>query len=402
MDIASIERAAQRIKDVVHQIPLAPSHTFSTMSGAQIYLKCENMQKTGSFKVRGAYNKLAQLAASANPPSAAIASSAGNHAQGVAYAGQRLGIPTTIVMPQSAPIAKIAATEGYGARVILHGESYDDAYAKATELQAESNAVFVHAFDDEEIIAGQGTLALEILSELPTVDIVLIPAGGGGLLSGMAACIKQINPRVQVIGVQAEGADPIARSFAAKERIVADSVHTIADGIAVKTPGKLTMDLIEQYVDDVVTVSDAEIAAAIVLLLERTKQVVEPSGAASIAAALHHKAEIRGKRVVCVLSGGNIDVSFIHRIVEKGLIDRGRQIQLRTITKDAPGNLARVCEILSQSGANIITVQHDRLKADLHLQDVAIDVAIEVSGFDHGKRVVDALESAGYQVVIDK
>lgn len=401
MDILAIERAAKRIRDVIHQIPLAHSHTFSAMSGAAISLKCENLQKTGSFKVRGAYNKIARLVEEGERPDAIIASSAGNHAQGVAYAGQCLGIPTTIVMPQSAPIAKIAATEGYGARVVLHGESYDDAFAKANEIQQQSGAVFIHPFDDDDVIAGQGTLALEILSELPTVDVVLIPAGGGGLLSGMAACIKQINPRVRVIGVQAEGADAIAQSFAAKQRIVTDSVHTIADGIAVKAPGARTLELIGRYVDDVVTVPDSAIAAAIVLLLERTKQVVEPSGAAALAAALNHMTEIAGKRVVCVLSGGNIDVSFIHRIVEKGLIDRGRQMQLRTIAKDSPGSLARVCQIVGQCGANIIAVQHDRLRPDLRLDEIAIYVGVEVGGFEHGKQVVNALSKAGYQVSVE-
>lgn len=265
MTIREIERAAAGLRDIIHSIPVSSSKTFSDMSGAELYMKCENLQKTGSFKVRGAYNKIARLAGEGVRE--VVASSAGNHAQGVAFASTSLGVQSTIVMPRSAPLAKAAATEGYGARVLLYGDCYDEAYSKALEIQQETGAVFVHPFNDEDVVAGQGTIALEILRDIPTVDTVIIPAGGGGLLAGMAFCIKQINPRIQVVGVQAQGADAIVRSFREKKLVATKTSTTIADGIAVRVPGDLTVGLIAQYVDEMVTVNDDEIAEAILLLL---------------------------------------------------------------------------------------------------------------------------------------
>ncbi|WRS27052.1 threonine ammonia-lyase [Oscillospiraceae bacterium MB08-C2-2] len=397
MELKKIEQAAQRLKGVIHQTPVNSSRTFSELSGAELYLKCENLQKTGSFKVRGAYNKIACLAEE-GPIPPLIASSAGNHAQGVAYAATALGAQSTIVMPRSAPLAKAAATEGYGAKVVLSGECYDEAYQHALHLQEEQGAVFVHPFDDEAVIAGQGTISMEILQALPTVDAVLVPAGGGGLLAGMSACIKQINPRVKVIGVQAQGADALVQSFAACALRNSDNVATIADGIAVRNPGALTTELICRYVDEMVTVSDDEIAEAILLLLERTKLVVEPAGAASLAAAIGHKTDLAGKRVACVLSGGNIDVGFIHRVVEKGLVTRGRQMKFRTVMRDVPGSLSRFSDIMASSGANIIMVQHDRLNSNLQLGEAILHVACEVSGHEHGKALIKQLEANGYKI----
>lgn len=401
MQLADIERAATRLAGIIHKTAVSSSRTFSEMSGAELYLKCENLQKTGSFKVRGAYNKVARLAEAGGAPPALIAASAGNHAQGVAYAAAAIGATATIVMPRGTPIAKVAATEGYGAKIALHGDFYDAAYEYALEVQKKSGAVFIHPFDDEDVIAGQGTISLEILKSLPTVNAVLVPAGGGGLLGGMAACIKQINPSVRVIGVQAAGADSIARSFALGENVTTETVATIADGIAVKHPGELTMSLIHEYVDEMVTVTDDEIAEAILLLLERTKMVVEPAGAAALAAAINKKADIAGKRVVCVLSGGNIDVGFIHRVVEKGLVTRGRQMKFQTVMKDAPGNLQRVSTIVADCGANIIMVQHDRLNTNLQLGDAILHVACEVGSLEHGKQLVRALEAGGYKVKME-
>lgn len=314
--LQEFERAAQRLKGVLHHTELDLSATFSAMTGGNIYLKYENSQKTGSFKIRGASNKIAALV-ERGETGAVVASSAGNHAQGVAYAAHRFGIPATIVMPKTAPIAKAKATEGYGANVVLAGDCYDDAYAKACEICEQEHATFLHPYNDPEVIAGQGTLGLEILGDLPTADIVIVPAGGGGLLAGVAACIKQINPRVQVIGVQAEGADAIAQSFHSHSYVQTDSVATIADGIAVKAPGDITVPLIQKYADDVVTVSDLEISEAVLLLMERCKQIVEPSGAAPVAAVLKGKVDVKGKNVVCLLSGGNIDVSFIQCIMSR-------------------------------------------------------------------------------------
>lgn len=400
MNFKEIEQAALRLRHVVHKTPLSSSRTFSEMSGAELYLKCENLQKTGSFKVRGAYNKIAKMAQTGQP-TAVVASSAGNHAQGVAYAATAVGAAATIVMPRSAPIAKIAATQSYGAKVVLFGDCYDDAHARALEIQKETGAVFVHPFDDTDIIAGQGTLASEIFHDLPSVDVVLIPAGGGGLLAGMAAYIKQVNPRVRVVGVQAEGSDAIAQSFAKKEHVSTEHSSTIADGIAVKIPGRITMDLILRYVDDLVTVSDDEIADAILLLLERNKMVVEPAGAVSLAAALNHKADLEGRRAACLLSGGNIDVSMIHKIVEKGLVTRGRQMKFKTVLLDLPGSLQRFAGIIAETGANVIMVQYDRMHADLQLNEVILHTACEVSGAQHGRKVLERLEQNGYKTTME-
>ncbi len=398
LSVNDFQAAAGRLKNVIHTIPLSSSKTFSEMSGAEVYLKYENQQKTGSFKVRGAYNKIMKRYEEGGL-SAVVASSAGNHAQGVAFAASQIGVPATIVMPRSTPIAKVSATEGYGAKVVLHGSIYDEAYAKACEIVEQEGAEFIHPFDDEDVMAGQGTIALEILSDLPTVDMIFVPAGGGGLISGVAACIKQINPRIQVIGVQAEGANAIVASFGKDKVQPSTSVHTIADGIAVKTPGEKTMGYINQYVDQMVTVSDSEIAGAILLLLERTKQVVEPSGAAPLAAVLNHKVDIRGKKVCCVLSGGNIDVSFIHKVVEKGLVTRGRHLKFSTIMPDAPGSLERFAHLVAEQNANVILFNHDRVQADLDIGDAIIHVVCEVGGKEHGKRLLDVLRKNGYTIL---
>ncbi len=398
LTINDFQAAADRLKNVVHKISLSSSKTFSEMTGAEVYLKYENQQKTGSFKVRGAYNKIMKRYEEGGLQ-AVVASSAGNHAQGVAFAASRIGVPATIVMPRSTPIAKVSATKGYGAKVVLHGAIYDEAYAKACEIVEQEGAEFIHPFDDEDVIAGQGTIALEILSDLPFVDMVLVPAGGGGLVSGIAACIKQINPRIQVVGVQAEGADAIVSSFGKDTVQSSASVHTIADGIAVKTPGSVTMGYINQYVDQMVTVSDEEIAGTILLLLERTKQVVEPAGAAPLAAVLNHKVDVAGKKICCVLSGGNIDVSFIHKVVEKGLVTRGRHLKFSTVMPDVPGALERFAHLVAGAEANIINFQHDRVQADLAIGDAIIHVVCEVSGQEHGQRLLDTLRKAGYQIL---
>lgn len=400
MQLKSIELAAERLNGVIHKTAVSSSRIFSQLSGAELYLKCENLQKTGSFKVRGAYNKIASLSAGGERP-ALIASSAGNHAQGVAYAASAIGAKSTIVMPRNTPIAKISATQDYGAEVVLHGDCYDDAYEHAMALQKESGAVFVHPFNDEEVIAGQGTISLEILKALPTVNAVLIPAGGGGLLAGMAACIKQINPSVRVIGVQAEQADAVVRSFKASKVVATETSATIADGIAVKRPGEITTNIIRQFVDEMVTVTDNEIAEAILLLLERTKMLVEPAGAASLAAAINRKVDLEGKRVVCVLSGGNIDVGFIHKVVERGLVTWGRQMRFQTVMKDAPGNLQRFSALVAGCGANIIMVQHDRLSTNLQIGDAILHIACEVSSREHGRQLIQALEADGYQVKLE-
>lgn len=400
MKLSQVEAAAARLKGVIHKTPVNSSRTFSELSGSTVYLKCENLQKTGSFKVRGAYNKIASIFET-EELTGLVAASAGNHAQGVAYAAKVMGCRASIVMPLATPIAKISATEGYGAKVMLHGECYDESCSFAQELAKKNKERFIHPFDDDEIIAGQGTISLEILRELPTVDVVLVPAGGGGLLAGMAACIKQINPRIRVVGVQAAGADAIVQSFKAKSLVETKKVKTIADGIAVRRPGDRTIELINQYVDDMVTVTDDEIAEAILLLMERTKLVAEPAGAAALAAVLHGRGDIAGKRVVSLLSGGNIDMGFIHRLVEKGLITRGRQIKFSTIMGDVPGNLVRVSSIIAKNGGNVIMIQHDRLHSDLQLNEAILHVACEVSSREHGARLIEELAKAGYKILME-
>ena len=401
LTVNDFQEAAARLKNVIHTIPLSTSCTFSQMTGADVYLKYENQQKTGSFKVRGAYNKIMKRYMEGNLK-AVVATSAGNHAQGVAFAAASVGVPATIVMPRSAPIAKVAATEGYGAKVVLHGSVYDETVRKAEEIIEKTGAELIHPFNDEDVMAGQGTIGLEILSDLPTVDMVFVPAGGGGLISGIASCVKQINPRIQVIGVQAEGASAIVNSFHQDAIRPTETAHTIADGIAVKEPGDLTMQYINQYVDQMVTVSDAEIAATILLLLERTKQVVEPAGAASLAAVLNHKVDIQGKKVVCVLSGGNIDVSFIHKIVEKGLVTRHRHIKFSTVMPDVPGSLERFAHIVAEQNANVILFNHDRVAAGLDIGEGIIEVVWGVSGGEEAKRLLTALKKGGYEIFSKK
>lgn len=401
IELRDIMTAAERLKPILHHTELDLSTTFSKMTGGSIYLKCENRQKTGSFKIRGASNKIASLVEQGQVKSV-VASSAGNHAQGVAYAAKKFGIPATIVMPESAPIAKVQATEGYGAKVVLSGSCYDDAYTKAREICDSEGATFLHPYNDPEVIAGQGTLGIEILGDLPTVDIIVVPAGGGGLLAGVAAAVKQLNPRVKVCGVQAEGANAIARSFREKRLVTTETASTIADGIAVKAPGDITVDLINQYVDDVVTVSDREISSAILLLMERCKQIVEPAGATSLAAVLGGKIDVAGKNVVCLLSGGNIDVSFIQNIIEQGLVARNRRLKFIAKLIDRPGSLVQLLNVLAQAGANVLTVQHDKLMLGLNPNETYVRIACEVGGKAHGSLVMSELKNHGYQVETDE
>ena len=400
IELKDFELAQDRLRPILHHTELDLSSTFSAMTGGRIYLKCENRQKTGSFKIRGASNKIAAMV-ERGESRPVVASSAGNHAQGVAYAAKKFGIPATIVMPKAAPIAKAQATDGYGAKVVLAGDCYDDAYARACEICREDGAAFLHPYNDPEVIAGQGTLGLEILGDLPSVDIVIVPAGGGGLLAGVAAAVKQVNPRVKVYGVQAEGADAIARSFREGKLVTTETASTIADGIAVKAPGDITVELIRRYADGVLTVSDTAIADAILLLLERCKQVVEPAGATPLAAVLNGALDVKGKRVVCVLSGGNIDVSFIQSIIERGLVARHRRIKFVVTLLDRPGSLMQMLGVIAASGANILQIEHDKLSEGLNPNETNVHVSLEVGGEAHGDAVIAALKEKGYIVEND-
>ena len=402
MNIKDVYDARQRLQGIIHLTQPERSLTFSEMSGFDIWLKCENRQKTGSFKVRGAYNKIKKIAQMGGIAKV-VASSAGNHAQGVAYAAKQMGLQAIIVMPLATPIAKISATKSYGATVVLSGECYDDAFNTAMQISKEQNAVFIHPFDDEDVIAGQGTIALELIEQIPDLDAIIAPAGGGGLLAGIAFTAKQLNPKIKVIGVQAERADAIIKGFKQKKHVSTDSVYTIADGIAVKNPGAITTELINKYADDVCAVSDDEIASTIIQLLERAKQVVEPAGATPLALALSHRLPVKpGKKIACVLSGGNIDVGFIHKIIEKGLVSRGRQMKFSVVLSDKPGSLESFSRIMAHQQANIISVQYDRMSTELSLNETILHIACEVSGFEHGEKVIENLKKNGFKILFDK
>lgn len=398
LTLDKIYHAAFVLKEVVRRTDVVPAPKINP--DGEIFLKPENLQVTGSFKVRGAYFKISQLSEE-EKERGVIACSAGNHAQGVALAAAKNGIRSLICIPEGAPISKVEATKSYGAQVCLVKGVYDDAYRKACELQKESGATFIHPFNDEDVIAGQGTIAYEICRDLPNVDMIVVPAGGGGLLAGISFYAKQINPRIKIVGVQAEGADAIVRSFRSGKHCSTDTVNTIADGIAVMNPGEKTVALIQENVDEMVTVSDDEIASAILLLLEREKQVVEPAGACSLAAVLNHKIDVADKRVVCVLSGGNIDVSFIHKVVEKGLVTRGRNMKFKTPMLDVPGSLEKIAGILHEVNANIIEVRYDRISADLNLNETIIHMGVEVSSKEHGEVMIRELRANGYDVTLE-
>ena len=398
--LQDIIRAEQRLKKVLNRMPLMRSDVLSERYDCNVYLKREDLQVVRSFKIRGAYNKMHTLPQEVLARGV-VCASAGNHAQGVAFSCRELEVEGKIFMPVTTPKQKIRQVTRFGGQfveIVLAGDTFDDSAAAAQAYCDEHGMAFIHPFDDEDVMAGQGTIALEILRDLPGVDMIFVPAGGGGLISGVAACAKQINPRIQISGVQAEGAPAIANSFRTGERTPSDTVHTIADGIAVKTPGEKTFEYIKKYVDRVVTVSDDEIASAVLLLLERCKQVVETSGAAPLAAVLNNKVDVKGKKVVCVLSGGNIDVSFIHKIVEKGLITRCRQLKFSVLMPDAPGALEHFSHIVAQQNANIILFQHDRVQTDLEIGEAIIHVVCEVGGVDHAKRLIDTLTDDGYKV----
>ena len=398
LTLDKIYHAAFVLKDVARKTDLIEAPKLS--KDCQLYLKTENLQATGSFKVRGAYYKISQLSEEESAKGV-IACSAGNHAQGVALAATRRGIKSIVCMPDGAPIMKVENTKNLGAEVCLVPGTYDDAHDKAVELQEETGMTFIHPYDDEQVIAGQGTIGLEILDQLPDVDAVIVPVGGGGLISGVAFAIKSLKPDVKVYGVQAEGADAIAQSFHSHSYVQTDSVATIADGIAVKAPGDITVPLIQKYADDVVTVNDLEISEAVLLLMERCKQIVEPSGAAPVAAVLKGKVDVKGKNVVCLLSGGNIDVSFIQCIIEQGLVSRHRRLRFTVTLLDRPGSLGKLLNDIAALGANILSVEHDRLTAGLNPNEIDVHVSCEVGGKEHGDRVLDQLIQNGYHVKID-
>lgn len=395
INLRDIQEARNCLKNVAYKTGLVHNTTFSEMTGNYIYLKTENLQKTGSFKVRGAFNKIAHLS-DEEKRNGVIASSAGNHAQGVAIAATSYKIKSTIVMPKHAPLSKISATKSYGAEIVLHGEIYDEAYEKAREIQQQTGATFVHPFNDPDVIAGQGTIGLEIMEDLPDVDIIVVPVGGGGLISGVAIAAKNINPNVKIIGVQTENVPSMVKSISENHISTVSGKPTIADGIAVKTPGELTFNIIKEYVDDIVTVDEDEIANSILLLLERAKVISEGAGAASLAAILNRLDNIKNKKIVALISGGNIDVNMLSRIIDKGLVKSGRKIIVHTLIQDRPGTLGKLLNLMAETGANVLSVLHNRSTADLPIGFTNVELELETADEEHVERIKNLLSKENY------
>ncbi len=391
-----VYQAAFVLKEVARKTDLIYSQKLSGKS--EIYLKTENLQVTGSFKLRGAYYKISQLT-DEQKKAGIIACSAGNHAQGVALAATKMGIKSVICMPDGAPISKVEATKALGAEVVLVPGAYDDAYAHACKLRDETGATMIHPFDDDEVIAGQGTIGLEILEQLHDVDAIIVPVGGGGLVAGVAYAVKQLNPNVKVYGVQAERAASMAESRKCGEAITLNKVSTFADGIAVKHPGDITFEMNSKYVDDVVTVTEDEIATAILALIEKQKLIAEGAGAVSVAAAMFNKLPIEGKKVVCLISGGNIDVNILSRVITRGLVTSGRTTNLQIALEDKPGQLLGVSTIISKCGGNVVSVHHERSDANMAVASCILHIGMETRDFEHIAEIKTALRDAGFQII---
>ena len=396
LEISEIFNAAAVLKNVARKTAIIPAPRINPE--AEVYLKTENLKLTGSFKLRGAYYKISQLTEE-EKARGVIACSAGNHAQGVALGATHNGIKALICLPAGAPMSKIEATKSYGADVCLVPGVYDDAYAKAIQLRDEHGYTFVHPFDDPKVIAGQGTIGLEILEQMPDVEAVIVPIGGGGLISGVAFAIKTLRPEIKVYGVQSSGAPSMATSLQEGAIQHLNNVSTIADGIAVKEPGVNTFELCNRYVDEVVTVSDEEIAAAILALIEQQKLVAEGAGAVSVAAAMFNKVPIKGKKTVCLVSGGNIDVNTLSRVITRGLSKSGRNYSFIIDLDDKPGQLSGVCNVVAQQGGNVISVAHERINTSSAINGCTIRMELETRDHDHIKSIRQALTDAGYKVM---
>ena len=400
LDLSDVMAARDRVAETSRHTPLDYSHTFSAMTGAEVHLKLETFQRTGSFKIRGATNRIATLP-EADCEAGVITASAGNHAQGVALAASRMGVDAKVVMPENAPISKVKATRNYGAEVVLEGADYDEAAEHAHEIERTEDRYYLHAFDDEMVMAGQGTIGLEIVEACPEVETVVVPIGGGGLISGIATAVKERKPETRVIGVQAEGAATVAYSLDKGATEELDSVDTIADGIATGAVGENTLPIIEERVDEIVAVSDSQIASAMVLLLERAKTLVEGAGAVPIAALLEDAFEYHEDEVIVpVLSGGNIDLNLLTTVLSRGLVDRGRFVKLRTVMKDRPGALEEFLDIVAESGANIYEINHDRARQSFAIDATEIELDLETRGHEHVEAMLEKLRNAGFQVEV--
>lgn len=395
MKLQDFTTAREHLQKVLLPTHLIYSPIFSEESGNQIYIKPENLQKTGAFKIRGAYNKINKLTEE-EKKRGVIASSAGNHAQGVAYAARELGIKAVIVMPKTTPLIKVQSTKKYGAEVVLYGDVYDDAYQKAKELEAQEGYVFVHPFDDIDVLEGQGTIALEILEEMPDAEVIVVPIGGGGLISGIAAAAKMIKPDIKIIGVEPSGAASATEALKKNKVVTLPEANTIADGTAVKRIGDLTFNCIKQYVDEVVTVDDYELTEAFLLLAEKHKIIAENSGILPLAAL--KKLSERGKKIVPVVSGGNIDVLMISSMIGKGLISRDRIFNFAVSIPDRPGELAKITHIIADVGANIVKLAHNQFKNLSRFRDKEVLITVETNGTDHVQALVEAFAAKGYEV----
>ncbi|WP_224333003.1 threonine ammonia-lyase [Haloprofundus halobius] len=400
LSLSDVLAARERVNEVARHTPLEYSHTFSDMTGADVHLKLENFQRTGSFKIRGATNRIVTLS-DEEKEAGVVTASAGNHAQGVALAATRAGVESTIVMPQYAPISKVKATERYGGDVVLSGVDYNDAQAKANEIEAAEDRTYVHAFDDEYVMAGQGTIGLEIVEDCPNLDTVVVPIGGGGLISGIATAIKAKKPDARVVGVQAEGASSVADSLQKGEIHELESVDTIADGIATRNVGTAPFEVIRERVDEVVTVSDEEIAVALMYLLERSKTLVEGAGAVALAALLSDTFDYEaGETIVPALCGGNIDLNTLTTVILRGLVETGRYLKIRTVLKDRPGALEDLIHIVAEQQANIYAIRHDRTSRDIGMSDTEVELDLEMRGPDHVEELLAGIRERGYEVEV--
>lgn len=397
--IEDIVQAHQRIAGSILKTPCAHSPKLSLITGTELYLKLENLQMTGAFKQRGSLNKILQLSVS-DKQKGVIAASAGNHSQGVAYAAQIKGIEATIVMPKYTPLSKVEGTKEFKANVILHGENYDEAFVHAKALQEQIGATFIHPFDDPEVIAGQGTIGLEILEKQPDLEVIIVPIGGGGLISGIATAIKEKNPKIRVIGVEAETMPAMKKSIEAGKITPIPSVHTIAEGIAVANVGQNTFPIIQRYVDEIVTVSEVEIAHAIMMLLEREKKLVEGAAAAGFAALYNHKIKgVEGKKVGLIISGGNIDITVLSRILERGLAKDGRLANFKVIVPDRPGVLTELSSIVAEHEANILQIFHHRPFAQTQLEEAEVEFTLETKGQSSVQKIMHSLETRGFRIL---
>lgn len=395
ISMEDVLRAEKILQGVLTKTELVASPVFSNECGNQVFIKPENLQVTGAFKIRGAFYKISKLG-DKEKSRGVIASSAGNHAQGIGYASQLLGVKSTLVMPATTPIIKVEATKNYGCQVVLHGDTYDEAYQKARELEAAHNHVFIHPFDDVDVITGQGTLALEIIKEMPDVDAIIVPIGGGGLISGVAFAAKMLKPDIRIIGVEPEGACCMQQSLVADRVVELSKVDTMADGTAVKKPGALTFQFVKEFVDEVVTVSEFDILEAILLLMEKHKYIAEGAGVLSLAGL--KKIQAKNKKVVCIVSGGNIDISTISAIINRALVSRGRLFCFTVNLPDKPGELLHVAQILADLRANVIKLDHNQSKVTDRFKDVQLEVTVETNGHNHVREIEEAFRANGIEI----